>query len=200
MPGCAAFLLLLSLQLRSQDMPGKIVQLLERYHSYDALNGSVLVADGDKIICKAAFGKANFEWGIDNTTDTKYEIASLTKTFTAVIILQLAESGKLKLDGKVSEYLPSFPKGDKITLEQLLLHTSGITDTRFLDGFDTKNGMQQQSRDELIAVFRDRDLLFEPGTKWSYSNFNYNLLAYIAEKVSGMSFDQLLKEKIFQPA
>ncbi|MEO8447804.1 MAG: serine hydrolase, partial [bacterium] len=180
----------------------KIDSLLNYYYSFDALNGCVLVSDKNKIIYQKAFSKANFEWGIPNTVDTKFEIASITKHFTAIIILQLVEQGKLNLSGTISDYLPDYPKdkGLKISLHQLLTHTSGITDERFIENFDNEYGMRKVTHEHFIALFKDKDLLFEPGTKWSYSNFGYNLLAFIAESVTKKSFDELLKENIFTPS
>ncbi|MEP7323773.1 MAG: serine hydrolase, partial [Saprospiraceae bacterium] len=164
--------------------------------------GCVLVAEKSNIIYKKGFGKANFEWNIPNTTDTKFEIASISKHITAIIILQLVEEGKLKLEGKITDYYPGYPKedGDHITLQQLLLHTSGLTDSRFIEGFEEKEGMMAKAHEEHIKSFWNLPLLSEPGAKWSYSNFGYHLLAFIAETVTGKSFHQLLKERIFDKA
>ena len=183
----------------SQNKIEKIDLLLKTYTSYDALNGSILIAENGKVVYKKGFGKANFEWNIDNTPETKFEIASMSKLFTAVIILQLVEAGKLTLEGKISDYLPDYPKdkGQKITIQQLLTHTSGITDTRFIKNFDNEYGMESRPHAGFINLFKDEKLLFEPGTSFSYSNFGYNLLAYIAESVTGKSFSDLLQEKIF---
>ena len=96
----------------------KIGQLLDKYAAYDQLNGAVLVAHEGKVIFKKGYGYANFEWDVPNTPDTKFRLASVTKQFTAMLILQLSEKGKLQLDGKVSDYLPDYPKanGNRITI------------------------------------------------------------------------------------
>lgn len=179
-----------------------IHRMLQKYYQQDALNGCVLVASHHTILYKHGFGKANFEWNIDNAVDTKFEIASISKLFTAVIVLKLIEDHKLSLEGKITDYIPDYPKdnGDKISIDQLLLHRSGLTDSRFIQGFETTEGMESKTHHDHIDYFKDRPLLFEPGSRWSYSNFGYNLLAYIAEKISGKPFHQLLNEMIYAKA
>ncbi len=185
----------------SQNISKKIDSLLKVYDSFDEINGNVLVAEGNNILYKNSFGKANFEWNIANVIDTKFDIASLSKPITAVIIFQLIEAEQLNLNGKVSDYLPDYPKdkGSKITIEQLLTHTSGLTDSRFIKNFDDEIGVQNKPHSQFINIFKDEGLLFEPGTKWSYSNFGYNLLTYIAEKIYAKPFNKIIEEKIFKP-
>lgn len=180
----------------------KIDSLLEMYASYDALNGNVLIAQNDSILYKRSFGYANYEWQIPHTPDTRFGIASISKLFTAVIILQLNEKKALDLHATLSSYLDDWKdkKAGNVTIEQLLLHTSGLTDTRFIPGFDDLYGQQHLSTAAFFELFADSSLLFESGTAWSYSNFGYNVLAAVAEKVSGKSYRQLLKENIFLPA
>ncbi len=179
---------------------GLIDSLCTAYNRMDVLNGVVLVADKGSVIYNKAFGKANFEWDINNTTDTRFKIASISKPFTAVIILQLCQEGKIKLDGKVNDYITGYPNGDKITILQLLTHTSGIIDTRDIKGFDETFGMQHLTHSQLIDVFKDSALVFMPGSKFYYSSFNYNLLAFIIEKITGKNFKDVLKERIFSVA
>ena len=102
--------------------------LLKQYHDYGQFNGSILVAEKGKVIYKKGFGMANMEWAIPNQPDTKFRIGSVTKQFTAALVLQLVEEGKIKLDGKITDYLPDYRKdtGEKVTIHQLLNHTSGI--------------------------------------------------------------------------
>ncbi len=180
----------------------EIEKLMDRYREFEMMNGAILVSDGDKIIYKGAFGKANFEWNVSNDVDTKFEIASLSKQFTAIMVLQLIDKGLLSLDTKISDVLKEYSKasGGKITIGQLLSHTSGLIDTRHIKNFDNTLGMQRVSRIELISKFKEEVLLFEPGTKWSYSNFGYNLLAIILETVTGKAMNDLISEKIFKPS
>ena len=112
----------------AQQNVRKIDGLLKQYYDYGQFNGSVLVADKGKIIYEKGFGMANMEWAIPNQPDTKFRIGSVTKQFTATLILQLVEEGKIKLNGKITDYLPDYRKdtGEKVTIHQLLNHTSGI--------------------------------------------------------------------------
>ena len=112
----------------AQQNVQKIDGLMKQYYDYGQFNGSVLVAEKGKVIYKKGFGMANMEWAIPNQSDTKFRIGSVTKQFTATLVLQLVEEGKIKLDGKISDYLPDYRKdtGEKVTIHQLLNHTSGI--------------------------------------------------------------------------
>src|SRR5690242_20769651 len=121
----------------AQDHAAKIQEVLALAHKYRQFNGSVLVAENGKVIYKGAFGLANMEWNIPNTPDTRFRLGSITKQFTATITLQLVEQGKIKLDGKLSDYLPDYRKdiGEKVTIHHLLTHTSGIPSYTGLPGF-----------------------------------------------------------------
>ena len=112
----------------AQTMSEKIDNLLNRYHEYGLFNGSALVAEEGKVLFEKGYGFANMEWKVPNTPDTKFRIGSISKQFTATIIMQLVEAGKIKLDGKITDYIPEYRKetGDKVTIHQLLNHTSGI--------------------------------------------------------------------------
>src|SRR5258706_11944423 len=121
----------------AQDKGRKIDELTSLYNKYGQFNGSVLVADNGKVIFKKGFGLANMEWSIPNQPDTKFRLGSVTKQFTAMLIVQLAAENKLKLDAPISTYLPDYPKknGDIITIHQLLTHTSGIPDYTSFSNF-----------------------------------------------------------------
>jgi CubicO group peptidase (beta-lactamase class C family) len=174
--------------------------LLNRYAKYGQLNGNLLIANDQEIIYQRSFGKANFELNVNNIKETKFRIASISKVLTAVMTFILAQEGKLNLEDRVSKYVPDFPSGDQISIEQLLSHRSGIIDHRNLgEKYHNVYGMARLSRTEMLNVFKDSALLFEPGAEWKYSNFGYNLLAVILEKISGMAYDELLKQKIFVP-
>ena len=117
-----------TLSIFAQDKAQQIEQLLSKYNEYGQFNGSALVAENGKVIFKKGFGFANMESNIPNQPDTKFRLGSVTKQFTALLIVKLAEEGKLKLDVPITTYLPDYPKenGDKITIHNLLTHTSGI--------------------------------------------------------------------------
>lgn len=121
----------------AQEKAAKIDELISVYHDYGQFNGSALVAEGGKVIYKKGFGLANMEWSLPNHLDTKFRVGSITKQFTVMLILQLVDQGKLKLEGKITDYLPDYPKktGDRVTIHHLLNHTSGIPSYTGLTGF-----------------------------------------------------------------
>ena len=125
----------------NQQEAQQIEQLLVKYNEYGQFNGSALVAENGKVIFKKGFGSANMEWNIPNQTDTKFRLGSISKQFTALLIVKLAEEGKIKLDVPITTYLPDYPKanGDKITIHQLLTHTSGIPNYTSLPNFFKDN-------------------------------------------------------------
>jgi CubicO group peptidase (beta-lactamase class C family) len=163
--------------------------------------GVVLVARKNQIIYKKAFGMASLELNVPMKEEMVFNIASQTKQFTAVAILQLAEQGKLSLQDDLTKYLPDYPtNGQKITIENLLTHTAGIP----ASDPAAVNKLQGEKRliklPEIISTFKTRPLDFAPGTKMAYSNGGYILLGAIIEKVSGMSYADYLKKNLFQPA
>ena len=185
----------------AQEKARKIDELVSLYHSYGQFNGAALVAENGKVIYKKGFGLANMEWNIPNEPDTKFRLGSITKQFTATLILQLVEQGKIKLDGKISEYLDAYRKdtGAKVTIHHLLSHTSGIPNYTALPGFFEGVSRNPFAVDEFIKKYASGDLEFEPGTKFNYSNSGYFLLGAIIEKVTGQSYEQVLKENILDP-
>jgi CubicO group peptidase (beta-lactamase class C family) len=196
-----ASLLCLSKISFSQDKAEKIDDLLKRYNEYGLFNGSALVAENGKVIFKSGYGFANMEWKVPNTPDTKFRIGSISKQFTATIIMQLVEEGKIKLDGKLTDYLPNYRKdtGDKVTIHQLLNHTSGILPYTSMPNVWSDSLRNHYDQDYMIKHFHSGDLQFEPGTQFAYNNTGYYLLGVIAEKVTGKKLGQLLKERIFTP-
>jgi CubicO group peptidase (beta-lactamase class C family) len=185
----------------AQDKAARIDQLISLYHKYGQFNGSALVADNGKVVYKKGVGLANMEWDIPNTPETKFRLGSITKQFTATLILQLVEQGKIKLDGKLTDYLPDYRKdtGEKVTIHNLLSHTSGIPSYTSLPGFFQNVSRNPFSVDEFIKKYASGDLEFEPGTKFVYDNSGYFLLGAIIEKVTGKPYEQVLKENIFDP-
>ncbi len=162
------------------------------------LSGTILVAQNGKTIFEQSYGMADLEWQIPNSAKTRYHLASVSKAFTAAAILQLQEQGRLQVSDTLSRYLPDFPQGDRITLNNLLTHTSGIPDINGLKDYDTF-AQSPHTLDQIIAKFAGLPLDFQPGSKASYSNSNYNLLARIIEKVSGQSYADYLASHIFAP-
>ncbi|MBD2753469.1 serine hydrolase [Spirosoma validum] len=185
----------------AQTKAEKIDALVRQYVSNRQFNGSILVADKGKVILKKGYGMANMEWNIPNTASTKFRLGSITKQFTSMLIMQLVEQGKLKLDGKITDYLPDYPKatGSKITIHHLLTHTSGIPSyTSFPKFFETMS-RDPYTPDAFVKKFSDLPLEFEPGSRFSYDNSGYFLLGVIIEKVTGKPYADVLKEAIFDP-
>jgi D-alanyl-D-alanine carboxypeptidase len=160
--------------------------------------GNVLVERDGRVLLKKSYGLADESWNVPNQTDGRFEIASLTKQFTAVAILQLAEAGKLSVDDSVTKfYMQGAVSWKGITVKQLLNHTSGLPNNRLED---YKKGIAvPYTPEELLQTVRDRPLLAPPGTKWAYTNTEYYLLAYIIEKLSGEHYGPYLTEHIFKP-
>jgi len=161
-------------------------------------NGSILIARAGKIQISQGYGMANFEHNIPCAANTKFRLGSLTKQFTATAILQLQEKGKLGVKDPVSKYLPDYPTGDEFTIHHLLTHTSGVPSfTNFPEYL--KIMVNPMSQTEIIALFKDKPLDFEPGSKFRYSNSGYFLLGHLVEIISGQAYDEYLQEHIFAP-
>src|SRR3989454_3128632 len=171
----------------AQDKAGKIDQMLSLFNQYGQFNGAALVADNGKVIYKKGLGLANMEWNIPNTPETRFRLGSITKQFTATLILQLVEQGKIKLDGKLSDYLPDYRKdvGEKVTVHQLLSHTSGIPSYTSVPGFFANVSRNPFAIDDFIKKYASGDLEFEPGTKFVYSNSGYFCWARLSKRSQG---------------
>lgn len=184
-----------------QDKVDKLDKLISTYAEYGKFNGSVLIAEKGKVIYKKGVGLADMEWNIPNQPDTKHRLGSITKQFTAMLIMQLVEQGKLKLHVPISAYLPDYPKksGDVITIHHLLTHSSGIPNMTSFPGFQKNISRNAYSPVQLVNLFADSTLQFKPGERFAYSNSGYMLLGYIIEKVTGKSYEQVLQENIFTP-
>lgn len=185
----------------AQDKAAKIDAIVQQYVANRQFNGTVLVAEHGKVIVKKGYGMANMEWNIPNTPDTKFRLGSITKQFTSMLIMQLVENGKLKLDGKVTDYLPNYPKatGDKVTIHHLLTHTSGIPSYTGFPKFFENMSRDPYTPDAFVKQFSELPLEFEPGTKYAYDNSGYFLLGVVIEKVTGKPYAQVLQEQILTP-
>ncbi|MBM4171285.1 MAG: beta-lactamase family protein [Ignavibacteria bacterium] len=183
----------------AQSKSNLINKLVQSYYNQGKFIGSVLVADSNRIIFNKGFGYANAELKVKNSPSTKFRIASMTKAFTAVLVLQFVEEGKMHLDSTVSVYLPNYPKenSSRITIRQILSHTAGIPHYQSMPDFFYFNSFLPYKHDEFLKLFWDRELLFEPGTDFSYSSFGYYLLGFILETISGKSYSQLIEVRIF---
>jgi CubicO group peptidase (beta-lactamase class C family) len=159
------------------------------------LNGSVLVAYEGNVIFSKGYGMANFEHTVTNTPQTVFRIGSITKQFTATAILLLQELDLIHINDPISNCLPDYPNGEKITIHHLLTHTSGIPS--FTSFIDYKKIMKHPTTlEEGVSKFKHLPLVFEPGEKYEYSNSGYLLLSYIIEKIVNKSFESYLDESI----
>ena len=184
-----------------QDAASRIEKLMTDYERDERFSGAVLAAEGDSLIFEGAFGLANREWKIPNTLDTRFRIASISKPFTQILILQQVENGTLKLNDVIADHIPEYsgPGADVITVEQLLTHRSGIVGERAVRDLDDIE-RHYYTRERLLEYIAGYDLWFEPGSRWGYSNFGYSVLAVILERASGQSYTDLLKTGICEPA
>jgi CubicO group peptidase (beta-lactamase class C family) len=195
-----AFVLFVLPLQAAESKADRIDRLMQAYVDARGFQGAVLVADRGEVIFEKGYGLANVELNVPNTPDTKFRVGSLTKQFTAMLVLQLAAEGKLKLDARLSEYVPEYPaaSGDRITIHHLLTHQSGIPN------YTTPDFIAKRSREffrpvDLAKVFWDKPLNFEPGTQWRYSNSGYHVLGLVIERVTGKSYEQALGERILEP-
>ena len=162
-------------------------------------NGYVLVAKDGKVIFGKGYGMANYEEDIPNTPQTKFRLASITKSFTAMAVMMLQEKDKLSLQDSICKHLNDCPETWKsITIRHLLNHTSGIPDYVSLPDF-MRTVSLRLTNDELIASFKNKPLLFAPDERFAYSNSNYILLGRIIENLSGQPYGVFIKENIFTP-
>src|SRR5687768_17383756 len=189
---------------QAQSAATRIDAFMKRAAEYGQFNGAILVIDGGQRVYEAAFGKANLEWHVPNSVNTRFEIASMTKPMTAIVVMQLVQEGKVRLDAKVSQYLPYYPAetGQRITVEQLLNHTSGLQqDIGFIDDpIVAAINADMLSNDSLVKLISRRPLRFEPGTGYGYSSDGYAVLGAIIEQVTGRSYWDALRERVLQRA
>jgi D-alanyl-D-alanine carboxypeptidase len=174
-------------------------QLLSRAYPAGGPGAAVLIAKDGKIVLRKAYGMANLELGVPMRPDMVFEIASVTKQFTAAAILLLQERGKLSVDDEITKYLPDYPThGRKITIDHLLNHMSGIPEVTALPEWWPRR-REDMTTSQLIDLFKNKPLDFNPGEKQVYSNSGYILLGAILEKVSGKSYGDLIEQEIFAP-
>jgi CubicO group peptidase (beta-lactamase class C family) len=194
-----AILLLLASACLAQDNVSRMEQVVQSYVDSKQFMGAALVARDGKVLLSKGYGFANLEWGVANSPASKFRLGSITKQFTAACILLLEERGKLKVDDPVKKYMTDAPAAwDKVTIFNLLTHTSGIPSfTGFPDYASTE--AIATTPEKLVARFRDKPLEFQPGEKWNYSNSGYVLLGYLIEKISQQNYSEFVQENILTP-
>lgn len=162
------------------------------YANQHKFSGNVLIAQKGEILFQKAYGYANLAQQRPNTLETEFRVGSLTKMFTSTAILQLMEAGKLSLTDPIKKFLPDFPDGDKIQIQHLLSHTSGIR------GYTA--APPPTNLEESISHFQFDVLGFTPGTQFEYNNYNYLVLSSIIEQLAGKKLPEVLQQQIFAKA
>jgi CubicO group peptidase (beta-lactamase class C family) len=184
------------------DVAEKVDAVFANYAKKDAPGCAVGVSRAGKIVLERAYGMANLEYDVPLTASTIFEAGSVTKQFTAAAVLTLAADGKLSLDDPVRKYVPELPdSAAAVTIRQMLSHTSGLRDWGTIVSLaGWRRGTRLFTHAHVLEVLgRQRALNFPPGTQWSYSNSGYNLAAIVVERVSGKSFPEFTRERLFVP-
>ncbi|MUP47363.1 class A beta-lactamase-related serine hydrolase [Gramella sp. BOM4] len=176
----------------------KMDSLFDKLEQRDKSMGSLSIFQDGEEVYSRTIGYADFEKKQAANSETKYRIGSITKTFTAVMIFKMVENGKLELSTKLSQFFPDLPNAEKIDMENLLNHTSGLFNFTSSDDY-TSYMTEEKSREEMLDLIKRNGAIFEPGEKNEYSNTNYILLTYILEDLSGKSYSSLLQEMIVAP-
>jgi CubicO group peptidase (beta-lactamase class C family) len=182
----------------TQTLEENIDQLLEAKYKPNEPGATALIYKNGEVIYRKAFGNANLELGIAMTPENVFEIGSITKQFTAIAILMLEEQGKLKIENEITKFIPDYPtNGKTITVHHLLNHTSGIKSYTSMDSF-RELARTDMSPTELIDVFKNEPMDFDPGEKFLYNNSGYILLGHIIEVVSGQTYADFIEKNIFE--
>ncbi|MGE9311645.1 serine hydrolase domain-containing protein [Niabella sp. CJ426] len=186
----------------SQTQNEKIDNLVQAYTNLNKFSGNVLIAEKGKIIFEKSYGFADREFDVPNSKNSKFRIASLTKQFTAVLIMQLVESGKIELNATITQYLPYYKKeiGDRITIHQLLTHTSGLAEYTERDDFFSDISKHSYTHKEFVQKFCSDSLLSKPGTQYKYSNTGYYILGTIIEEITKNNYADVLQKNILDVA
>jgi CubicO group peptidase (beta-lactamase class C family) len=186
----ATVLALLANLCSAQALPDRLQQVVQAYVDAQMFMGSVLVAKNGEVVFSKSYGMADLEWNVPNSPTTRFNIASMTKQFTAAAIFLLEDRGKLKTGDLVKKYLPNVPASwDKVTIYHLLTHTSGIP--------DDAAKYQPGTPDKLILS--DKPLDFQPGERWAYTNLGYIVLGYLLERITGQTYEDFVRDNIFKP-
>jgi len=197
-----SFIIVISLcACGAPDPIREIASHLEELDAEEKFSGAVLIARDGSPVLERAYGIANRNYDLPNQLDTKFNLGSMNKMFTAVAVLQLVEQGLISVDDRIIEHLPAYPNqevADKVTIHQLLTHTSGMGDMSAQEFSDTSKDKFKQHNDYL-PLFVDQPMKFEPGTLSSYSNTGYIVLGLIIEQTSGQTYYDYVRENIYQP-
>jgi CubicO group peptidase (beta-lactamase class C family) len=184
----------------NKQIAAKTDEYMKASVKFDQFSGSILIARNGSPIVSRGYGMANYQLNAPNTPQTVFRIASLTKQFTALAVMQLQERGKLNVNDAICKHLEDCPSAwQSVTIRRLLTHTSGIPNFSSLPDWDDKLSIQPFTKTDFVKVFRDLPLLFAPGENFRYSNSGYYLLGLIIESASGETYQDFLKKNIFAP-
>jgi len=164
------------------------------YEAHDYFSGSVLVVRDGEVLLRKGYGLANRELHVPNRTATKFRLASMSKQFVAAATLKLHEQGKLDIKVPIQNYIPDYPNGDHITVHHLLTHSSGLSNPDELS-----ETTHYANLEDLVRLFRDKPLRFEPGSQFGYNYSSYTLLLHIIETVTGKGHVEYFHDALFQP-
>jgi CubicO group peptidase (beta-lactamase class C family) len=189
-------------KITEKEMVASLDTFLQKLAAADVFSGAVLLAKNGQTLFKKAYGQADKDFNAPNRTDTKFNLGSMNKMFTAVAIAQLVEKGKLSFDAPLSKYLSAFPNkeaAEKIKIKHLLTHTSGLGNY-FNRRFNESSKEQFRTINDLLELARSESLAFEPGSRWAYSNTGFLVLGAVIEKVTGQSYYDYVRENIYRRA
>ncbi|HSP13557.1 MAG TPA: serine hydrolase domain-containing protein [Thermoanaerobaculia bacterium] len=174
----------------------KVDDFVKPYVQYNVFNGVVYAAKGDRVLFQKAYGMANYEFGVPNTVDTRFAIASITKRFTSVILQRLFDEKKLSPDDPLSRWVPDFPSADAITVRHLMTHRSGLRDPAKLRGIIRQNFTPA----EVVEALKSEPIVSKPGEVYAYTTANYAILGFVIERVTGKTYAQVVKQYVYGPA
>lgn len=194
------FVLFITHALCAQTTAEKLSAFMDAANKAKLFNGVVLVTRNDSILLAKGYGWRDYENHIQHDTNSIFRIASVTKPFTAVVILYLQEQGKLKLSDNVTKYFPEYSNGNNVTIKNLLNHTSGIFEYSNQENFFEEITYKPYTQKDFWKYIKDEPLQFTPGSEHQYSNSNYFILGYLIEKITGKPYEQNVREIIFNKA
>lgn len=191
-------------KLSNKEVGSELEAFTRKLAEADVFSGAVLIAKDGQVLYKGAFGMANKDFNAPNKIDTKFNLGSMNKMFTSVAIAQLVEKGKLSYDDPLSKFVPDFPNPEaakKILIKHLLSHTAGLGGY-FSPKYDAMSREKLRTVDDMMALARqdEKDVRFEPGSKWQYSNTGMMVLGKVIEVASGQSYYDYVRENIYKPA
>jgi CubicO group peptidase (beta-lactamase class C family) len=191
-------------KLSNKQIAEELEGFVKKLGTADVFSGTVLLARNGEVLYKGAFGIANKDFNAPNRIDTKFNLGSMNKMFTAVAIAQLVEKGKIAYDDPLSKFIPDFPSADaaqKIQIKHLLSHTAGLGGY-FSDRYNNLSREKLRTVDDMMKLAREDEkfIKFEPGSQWAYSNTGMLVLGKVIEVASGQSYFEYVRENIYKPA